>query len=41
MMPNIDKVENIKNSWVRLKPNINQYDTFFSGMNIREIKRLK
>jgi len=41
LMPNIDKVENIKNSWVRLKPNINNYDTFFSGMNIREIKRLK
>ena len=41
LMPNIDKTENIKNSWVRLKPNINQYDTFFSGMNIREIKKLK
>lgn len=41
MMPNLDKVENFKNSWVRLKPLINQHDTFFSGTNIREIKKLK
>lgn len=41
MMPNLDKVENFKNSWVRLKPLINQHDTFFSGSNIREIKRHK
>jgi len=41
MMPNIDKVENFKNSWVRLKPMINQHDTFFSGNSIREIKRHK
>jgi len=41
MFPNLDQVENIKNSWVRLKPNINQHDTFFSGLNIREIKKHK
>lgn len=41
LMPNIDKVENFKNMWVRLKPSLNEYSTFFSGMNIQEAKHLK
>jgi len=40
-MPNIDKMESIKNQWVRLKPNQNSYNTFFSDMNTPERKKLK
>lgn len=41
LMPNIDKVENFKNMWVRLKPSLNEYGTFFSGLNIQENKHIK
>jgi hypothetical protein len=38
-MPNIDKMESIKNQWVRLKPNQNAHANFFSNLNSPE--RLK
>lgn len=38
-MPNIDKMESLKNQWVRLKPNQNSYSRFFSDLNTPE--RLK
>ena len=40
-MPNIDKMESIKNQWVRLKPNQNSYNNFFSDLNTPEHKKLK
>lgn len=40
-MPNIDKMESIKRQWVRLKPNQNSYNRFFSDLNTPERKRLK
>jgi hypothetical protein len=41
LMPNIDKVENFKNMWVRLKPSLNEHGTFSSGLNIQESKYIK
>ena len=32
MMPNIDAMENIKNQWVKLKPNMNSSSTFFTDL---------
>jgi hypothetical protein len=32
MMPNIDQLETIKNTWLRLVPNINAHATFFSSL---------
>lgn len=40
-MPNIDKMESIKNQWVRLKPNQNAYNSFFSNLNSPERKKIK
>lgn len=40
-MPNIDKMENIKNQWIRLKPQINRYDNFFQDLSTREMNRLR
>ena len=40
-MPNIDKMESIKNQWVKLKPNQNSYNNFFSDLNTRERKKHK
>jgi hypothetical protein len=37
MMPNVDQLEAIKNAWVRLVPNINEHDTFFSHLGERQI----
>tara|TARA_R110002020_G_scaffold238317_1_gene450815 strand:+ start:821 stop:1579 length:759 start_codon:yes stop_codon:yes gene_type:complete len=31
-MPNIDAMENIKNQWVKLKPNMNTHQTFFTDL---------
>jgi hypothetical protein len=35
-MPNLDQMEAIKNSWVRLIPVINEHSTFFSDLNRQE-----
>ena len=32
MMPNIDQLESIKNSWLRLVPELNEHDGFFSTL---------
>lgn len=40
MMPDVVQLENIKNSWVRLIPNINSADTFFMGLNNQEQLKL-
>jgi hypothetical protein len=40
-MPNIDKMESIKNQWVKLKPNQNSHSRFFSDLNAPERKKLK
>jgi hypothetical protein len=36
LMPNIDQLEAIKNAWVRLIPEINEHDTFFSNLNNKQ-----
>ena len=40
-MPNVSKMESLKNQWVKLKPNQNSHDSFFNDLSIREMKRLK
>jgi hypothetical protein len=40
-MPNIDQMEQIKNMWLKLKPNINSYDSFFDNISEREVKKHK
>ena len=37
MMPDADQMESIKNSWIRLVPNINEHDTFFSTLGEKEV----
>lgn len=37
-MPDIGMLENLKNQWVRLMPNINQFNTFFNNLNTQEEK---
>jgi len=37
MMPDADQMESIKNSWLRLVPNINEHDSFFSTLGEQEI----
>lgn len=37
MMPNIDQLEAIKNTWNRLVPNINAHDTFYSHIGEQEV----
>ena len=32
-MPNLEQMENLKNQIMRLKPNINEYNTFFANLN--------
>lgn len=39
-MPNLDQMENIKNSWVRLIPQMNEHASFFTNMNAQEQLRL-
>lgn len=36
LMPNYDELESIKNTWLRLIPNINEHDTFFTSVGQRE-----
>jgi len=31
-MPNLDQMENLKNQWVKLKPNMNSSRTFFTDL---------
>lgn len=39
-LPSVDRLESMKNQWVRLIPNTNAHSTFFSNLNIKEnIKR--
>jgi hypothetical protein len=37
MMPNTDQLESIKNAWLRLVPEIDEHNTFFSNLNNRQI----
>ena len=39
--PNVDKMDSIKNQWIRLKPQINRHDNFFQDLNLRGQKKLK
>jgi len=41
IMPDISKMEEIKNQWVRLKPRLNDFKNFFNTINMREAKRLR
>ncbi len=36
MMPNADQLESIKNTWIRLIPEINAHDTFYSTLGEQE-----
>ena len=36
MMPTADELENIKDDWHRLMPNINEHETFFQTMSVPE-----
>jgi hypothetical protein len=40
-MPNIDMAENIKNQWVKLKPNMNSYGSFFTDLANPEQRKLR
>lgn len=40
-MPNLAKAEAIKNQWVKLRPNQNSYQTFYSDQTLREMRKLK
>jgi len=37
LMPNTDQLESIKNAWLRLVPEIDEHNTFFSNLNNRQI----
>lgn len=36
LMPTQDELESIKNSWLRLIPQINEHDTFFTALGERQ-----
>tara|TARA_R110002051_G_scaffold65300_4_gene118555 strand:- start:367 stop:1119 length:753 start_codon:yes stop_codon:yes gene_type:complete len=40
-MPNLDQMENLKNQWVKLKPNINSSRTFFTDLSSPERRKLQ
>ena len=40
-MPNLDQMENIKNQWVKLKPNMNSSSTFFTDLASPERRKIK
>jgi hypothetical protein len=40
-MPDLGTMESIKNSWVRLKPRMNEFDNFFGTLGQREQRKLK
>ena len=37
LMPNVDQLESIKNAWLRLVPEIDEHNTFFSNLNNRQL----
>ena len=37
MMPDADQMESVKNTWLRLVPNINEHSNFFRTMGEQEI----
>jgi hypothetical protein len=37
MMPNADQLESLKNTWLRLVPNIDEHATFYSTLSDQEI----
>jgi hypothetical protein len=37
MMPNVDMLESIKNSWLRLIPEISEHDNFFSTLGQQQV----
>lgn len=39
-MPDISKMENIKNQWLQLKPKINHFGQFFNTLNSSETRKL-
>jgi ribosomal protein S6E (S10) len=40
-MPNLAYTEAIKDQWVKLRPNINSFQTFYSDQTLREQRKLK
>ena len=38
MMPNLDKLESIKNSWIRLVPEINEHGIFYSTLGQEQVR---
>jgi len=40
-MPDVNEMESIKRTLLRLKPNVNAYSSFFSTLNSPEVRRLK
>jgi len=40
LMPNIDKMESIKNQWVKLRPNMSSHRRFFNDLNTPERKNI-
>jgi hypothetical protein len=40
-MPNLAYAEAIKDQWVKLRPNINAFQTFYSDQTLREQRKLK
>jgi hypothetical protein len=38
-MPDINQMENFKNQWVKLKPNMNSANSFWNDLSIREMKK--
>lgn len=40
-MPNLAYAEAIKDQWVKLRPNINSFQTFYSDQTLREMRKLK
>lgn len=40
-MPNLSYSEAIKDQWVKLRPNQNAYQTFYSDQTLREMRKLK
>jgi len=40
-MPNLDKMEAIKNMWVRLRPKDNNYNSFFNTLGSKEYRKIQ
>jgi len=41
LMPNLDKMESIKNMWLRLRPKDNNYNSFFNTMGNKEYRKIQ